>query len=231
MPMTTTKIPVLLYHRIVKKNESIGRHKIHVFEKAFCKQMSYLKKAGFTAITFEDIAKGIIVEKPVVITFDDGYEDNYRTAFPVLKEFGFKAVIFLVTRLKRNEWGIAEGEPAIDMMNDEMITEMNQYGIEFGGHTMYHKDLKKLSLDEAHNEIAGCKADIEEKLHKKIISFAYPFGAINSNIIKIVTECGFEYGISTNTGPENFFEDVFQIRRKEIHPHTRMFSFRRKVNK
>ncbi|MEI6123048.1 MAG: polysaccharide deacetylase family protein [Bacteroidota bacterium] len=226
---TSKKIPVLLYHRIVDKKDAIGRHKIYVFKDTFYKQMSYLKKQGFSSISFEEVHQGIVAEKPVIITFDDGYVDNYEIAFPILKEFGFKAVIFIVTQLKRNDWGIAEGEPALDMMNEKMILEMQQYGIEFGGHTMYHKDLLKLNGDEARKEIAGCKADIERILNKNILSFAYPFGAMNEEIKQMVADCGYSFGISTNTGPDNFFEDLLQIRRKEIHPQTKMFSFRRKI--
>ena len=230
MELVNRKIPVLLYHRIVKRNDIIGRHKIYVYEDKFYRQMKLLKEAGFTSITFEDIYHNKVTgDKNVIITFDDGYEDNYRTAFPILKEFGFRAVIFLVTGMQRNEWGIREGEPAIAMMNQEMLQEMQDYGIELGGHTMNHNDLTKPEQTVARNEIAGCKSDLEKRFNKTVISFSYPFGAINQDIKKRVAESGFVYGISTNTGPDNLFEDLLQIKRREVGPRTTLSSFRKKA--
>jgi len=138
-------------------------------------------------------------------------------------------VIFLVTAMQRNEWGIVEGEPAIPMMNREMIREMMDYGIEFGGHTRNHKDLTKLDSKEALDEIAGCKSDLELNYGKTVVSFSYPFGAINSALKQMVMESGYVFGISTNTGSDNLFDDLLQIKRREVNPGTTLGSFRKKA--
>jgi peptidoglycan/xylan/chitin deacetylase (PgdA/CDA1 family) len=230
MEFVNDKISVLLYHRIVKRNDMIGKHKIYVYEDKFYRQMKLLKETGYTTVTFEDIYnKRVSGDKNVIITFDDGYEDNYKIAFPILKEFGFKAVIFLVTGMQRNEWGIREGEPAIPMMNQEMLQEMQDYGIELGGHTINHNDLTKLEPQIARKEIAGCKSDLEQRFNKTAISFSYPFGAMNQDIKNMVADSGFVYGISTNTGPDNLFEDLMQIKRREVGPRTTLSSFRKKA--
>jgi peptidoglycan/xylan/chitin deacetylase (PgdA/CDA1 family) len=230
MELSDRNIPVLLYHRIIKRSDVKGKHKIWVYEDKFYRQMKFLKDSGYKAITFEDIhTKSTSAGKNVIITFDDGYEDNYKVAFPILKEFGFKAVIFLVTGMQRNEWGIVEGEPALPMMNLEMIKEMMDYGIEFGGHSRNHRDLTKLDPQEALNEIAGCKSDLEQKFGKTVISFSYPFGATNATLKLMAAESGYIYGISTNTGPDNFFDNLLQIKRREVHPGTTPGSFRKKA--
>jgi peptidoglycan/xylan/chitin deacetylase (PgdA/CDA1 family) len=232
MEFAGRKIPVLLYHRIIKRSDIKGRHKIYVYEDKFRRQMKFLKEAGYDAITFEDIFYNRVHSNDnpkVIITFDDGYEDNYKIAFPVLKEFGFRAVIFLVTGMQRNEWGIKEGEPSIPMMDQKMLQEMQDYGIELGGHTINHNDLTKLEKQVALNEIAGCKTDLEQRFHKTVISFSYPFGAINPLVKQMVTDSGFTYGISTNTGPDDLFDDLLQIRRKEINPRTTLNSFKKKA--
>jgi peptidoglycan/xylan/chitin deacetylase (PgdA/CDA1 family) len=230
MDLAGRNIPVLLYHRIVKRNYVKGRHKIYVYEDKFYLQMKFLKDAGYSAITFEDIHNcKVSGAKNVIITFDDGYEDNYRIAFPILKEFGFKAVIFLVTGMQRNEWGIAEGEPALQMMDDDMLKEMVEYGIELGGHTRNHRTLTELDSQMAMFEIAGCKSDLERRFHKPVFSFSYPFGAMNQALQQMVVESGFTFGISTNTGPDNLFDDLYHIKRKEINPRTKLSSFKKKV--
>jgi len=226
-------LPVLMYHRIVKKRSEAGRHNIYVTLKRFRAQLTYLKEQGFQTITFRDVNKSadhISATKNVILTFDDGYLDNYKFLFPLLKEFGFTAVIFLVTKQKQNAWGIREGEPALDLMNSDQVREMDQYGIEFGGHTQNHPDLLLCNKDQLKEEIAGCKKDIESLLNREVISFAYPFGGLNQEIKQEVKRAGYLYGISTNTGPYNFSDDLFQVRRIEVSSKTLLYSFKRKVS-
>lgn len=232
MEFADQMIPVLLYHRVLKRGDIKGRHKIYVYEDKFRRQMRFLKEAGYSTITFEDIYYNRVPadgSPKIIITFDDGYEDNYKIAFPILKEFGHRAVIFLVTGMQRNEWGIREGEPAIPMMDEQMLKEMLDYGIELGGHTVNHNALTELEPQVAMSEIAGCKTDLEKRFNKSAVSFSYPFGAISPSIKQMVTESGFTYGISTNTGPDNLFDDLLQIRRREIGPRTTLSSFKKKI--
>lgn len=225
-------LPVLLYHRITNKDSKIGRHKIYVWEKDFEKQMNYLKENGYQTITFFDLQKDpkMNLDKKVLITFDDGYEDNYTLLFPILKKHSFKAVIYLVTKIDHNAWGVKEGEPRVDMMNVRMVKEMSEYGIEMGGHTQHHLDLLKCSPEQRMQEIKGSKEDVEKIIGKNVISFAYPFGGINEDIKRTTSEAGYTYAVSTNTGPKMFGEDAFQIRRIEVTPKTTLMSFKNKVS-
>lgn len=225
-------LPVLLYHRIVNKDSIIGKHKIYVWEKDFQKQMKFLKENGYQTITFFDLKQNpkMDLTKKVIITFDDGYTDNYELAFPILKQYGLKAVIYLVTKINHNAWGVKEGEPKIDMMSNTQIKEMSDYGIEMGGHTQHHVNLFEHNSETQLDEIKGSKNDVEAITKKDAISFAYPFGGINEEIKMITKQAGFEYAVSTNTGPKQFEEDMFQIRRIEVTPKTTLFSFKNKVS-
>ena len=94
------EIPILMYHRVVRDRSEAGKHGIYVTETQFRKHLSYLKKNGYETITFKELSLDKRFDgdaKKVMLTFDDGYEDNYSVMFPILKEFGFNAVIFLVT--------------------------------------------------------------------------------------------------------------------------------------
>ena len=227
--MSSYQIPILLYHRIVNEHSKIGNHKIYVWEKKFREQMKFLKENGFKTITFNEIEKSSS-EKNIILTLDDGYEDNYTILFPILKEFGFTAVIYLVTKQTKNEWAIKEGEPELKMMTKEMIKEISDYGVEFGGHTRSHADLKKTHKENLADEIAGSKKDVEEITGKPAISFAYPFGAHNHETLQAVRYAGYKYGITTIFGPKNWKEDLMRIRRIEVRPNTSLFSFKRKVS-
>lgn len=229
---TAYGIPVLLYHRVVNKKSVIGKHKVYVWEKDFEKQMQYLKNNAYQTITFFDLQQqpSIDLYKKIIITFDDGYKDNYELMFPILKKYGFKAVIYLVTQINYNSWGVAEGEPRVDMMTPAQVKEMSDYGIEMGGHTQMHKDLLKCSQKERVQEIKGSKEDVEHLINKQVISFSYPFGGVNDDIKKITQEAGYAYAVSTNTGPKEFGNDIFRIRRIEITPKTTLNSFKNKVS-
>src|SRR4051812_22421462 len=113
------RLPILTYHRVIDASGKTGNHTIYLSAARFRKQLEYLRDHQYQPITFRDlqtIPANATLHKKVILTFDDGYEDNYTVLFPLLKEFGFTAVIFLVTRLTKNEWGIAEGEPELNMM-------------------------------------------------------------------------------------------------------------------
>ncbi len=229
----TYQLPILLYHRVVNETSAIGRHKLYVKEKQFRRQMQWLSDNGYQTLTFRDLEHLPAQDgnnKKVILTFDDGYADNYSIMFPILKEFGFKAVIFLVTGLKWNEWGTAEGEPTLDLLNTQQVHEMDAYGIEFGGHTQHHIDMKESSEAIQRKEINGCFKDLEELLDKKPVSFSYPFGAYNEDTLKLIGESAFSFGITTIFGPEEWTQDELRIRRIEIGPKTNMMSFRRKVS-
>ena len=233
-PSKNYHLPVLMYHRVVRSRAEAGKHKIWVLEKNFRKQLEYLKSKGFETVTFKDIDKNPNMDfsnpRKIILTFDDGYEDNYTLAFPLLKKYGFRAVIFLVTKLHQNEWGIVEGELAVSLLNAGQIQEMDNWGIEFGGHTQTHKVLNIIKNEDARVEISECKNDVEQITGKPAISFAYPFGGINNQIKKLVRESGYKFGISTNTGPLDFFEDPMQIRRIEVGPKTSSPIFKYKVS-
>ncbi|GAB4251727.1 MAG: hypothetical protein Kow0079_05920 [Vicingaceae bacterium] len=226
-------LPVLMYHRVVEKRSDAGKHKIYVFKEQFEKQLQYLKYNGYEAITFNQLQQfnpQTDLSKKIILTFDDGYIDNYEIALPLLEKYGFNAVLFLVTRLKTNTWGVKDGEPEIPMMNDEQLKALIDYGIEIGGHTQHHMPINEIPENKALEEVTGCKNDIKERFGIDPISFAYPFGGIHQKAKEIVKNAGFKFGIATNTGPLNIWDDLMQIRRIDIGPRTSMGSFKHKVS-
>lgn len=230
------EVPVVMYHRVINKSENEGIHGTYIYENIFREHMKYLKDNNFSVITFEDLNnigwrnRFDKNKKYIIITFDDGYVDNYELAFPILKEFNFKATIFLMGESTYNEWDVkADGEKSFPLMSVEMIKEMQDYGIEFGAHTFNHPKLNKLSNDEIKHQIVDVKKPLEEKIGKEIITFAYPYGILNDYAKKMVEEAGYTFGVATDSGSVCLSDDLYQIRRIAIFPNTNLFSFKRKV--
>jgi peptidoglycan/xylan/chitin deacetylase (PgdA/CDA1 family) len=220
-----------MYHQVLRTREQAGRFDTWVLQAALRRQFEYLARSGFETVTFRDLDRPASAEKRrIILTFDDGYEDNYTTLFPLLRQFGFTATIFMVTQLRSNVWAAAQGEPAMPLMSPEQAREMAAYGVEFGGHTRTHVDVARVPLEVARSEIAGCKADLEEWLGAPVTSFAYPYGATSEAAKLLVKEAGFRYAIATKSGPPVLLEDPYQIRRIGISYRTGMLAFRLKTS-
>lgn len=226
------EIPIIYYHRIAKDINDAGKHGIFVTEKQFEDHLSYLKREGYKTITFEEalqIKKECTPGKFVIITFDDGYEDNYTLAFPLLKKYGFTALIFLVAKHEYNIWDAKSNEPKLRMMNQEQILEMMKSGIEFGSHTLTHADLSKVPYAEARRELIESKIKLEEKSGSVIFTFAFPYGNCNEAVKVLVREAGYKFAFATDKAPLGLHEDLFQIRRIGIFPNTTIGGLSRKV--
>jgi peptidoglycan/xylan/chitin deacetylase (PgdA/CDA1 family) len=227
-------IPVLLYHRVVPEAPMNSQHGIWVTVQSFEQQLKSLKERGYSAITFEHYQRFLyhdftLPKKPVILTFDDGYEDNYTYAYPLLKKYGFSAVIFLVTDATRrtNYWDA--DEPRVPLVRNEQILELLKGGIEFGSHTMTHPDLSHCSSEQIRKELHESKQAIELLTGKEIISLAYPYGAVNELVKSLAVEAGYKFGVATNSGPLAVYEDFFEIRRTQVFPWTDTIGFWKKT--
>ena len=230
------EVPVIMYHRVINNPENEGVYGTYIYEDMFKKHLQYLKDKNYTVITFKDLDKigwrnrFEKDRKYIILTFDDGYKDNYDLAFPILKEFNFKATIFLMGSSTYNEWDVkAGGEKEFPLMSVEMIKEMQDYGIEFGAHTFNHPKLNTLSNEEIEHQIVDVKKPLEEKIGKEIITFAYPYGILNDYAKEMAKKAGYIFALATDSGSVCLSDDLYQIRRIAIFPNTNLFSFKRKV--
>lgn len=234
------EMPIIMYHRVVDSPDEVGVHGTYVTKELFKKHMQVLKDNGYRTVTFKELAEDHLLTKRfdkgnkfVVLTFDDGYEDNYRVMFPILKEFGAKAVIFLLSESKYNEWDVNNPhnpEKRFDLMSEEQVKEMAAYGVEFGAHTKTHPYLSSLPIEEAREQIVQCKQKLEQTYGQPFITFAYPYGDLNDEVKSEVRQAGFTFAVSTDSGEINVDSDLFQIRRIGIFPRNSMLTFRRKIS-
>lgn len=197
--------PILYYHFVKSPNPETRIKGLYTSVNHFEWQLKQLIKKGFTFITFEDIAKKRYDtnKRNLVLTFDDGCESLYFNAFPLLKKYGIKAVIYVVANsigARNVVWEQNENKDPISILTKEQILEMTSYGIEIGSHLCNHVHLPKLSSNEIKHELQESKLLLENVLGQKIYSVAYPFGSYNNEVLEIAKEVGYQFGVTTKSG-------------------------------
>ena len=209
-PVVTGGLPVLMYHKIGTPPPGSELKKLWVSPEKFRAQLGWLRDHGYETATFSgwrDAEKGIkpLPEKPVLITFDDGYADNHEAAFPILREFGMKGCVFLVyeTLDKHNAWHDPKTEPWQRMLTWAQVKEMQDSGVfEFGSHTMGHRCLTEIPLEDARWELAESKKRLEDKLGREVVGFAYPYGAgaYDPAVRRAALEAGYRFDFGIKQG-------------------------------
>lgn len=223
------RCPALLYHRIGPKCAGVDLG-LTIEPEKFEQQIRWLARKGYVGITSAQWLRWLnegtgLPEKPILITFDDGYADTAQLAFPILRRYGFGAVMFVVTgRLGgTNTWDEAQGSATLQLMTAKQIQYWAKNGIEFGSHTRTHADLTKLTAEGYANEIEGSKRDLAT-LGVNAVSFAYPYGAQND---AVQAEAGrhFELCFSVEEGVNYLRTERRLLRRAYVGPDDSMLEF------
>ena len=203
-------VPVLNYHQVEDKDGN----PLTLWTDQFEAQMAYLAAEGYTTITIDEMMDAYehgtpLPEKPVIITFDDGYADNYENAYPILKKYGFKATIFLI-------YDFTNTYP--NYLTWDQIAEMKESGlIRFESHTMTHANLAELTaIDDLRHEIADSHDLLSEKLGYDMHYIAYPGGRVNAEIEEITRAAGYRGGFTVHYGLSTPSEGVYQMDRIPI---------------
>lgn len=186
---------VFMYHHIKPASQNKEGEDISftITPETFEEQVKYLISKGYTFIGLEDLSSNNF-KKPLMITFDDGYLDNYKYVFPILKKYNIKAVIFLIA-----------GQIGINpkLMSWEQIYEMQKSGlVSFGSHGMNHKNIRRMEEHQALQELKESKKLLEAKLGHSISAFCYPYGAGGNEerVRKLVFDAGYSFDFSTRRG-------------------------------
>jgi len=221
------RIPILMYHSI----REMPKEKVHPYfsvtttPESFSRQMAWLKKEGYTALRLRDIrlfsdsSERKQSMKPVIITFDDGFDDFYTNAFPILRDFDFTATVFLPTEFIGNA---RPGLRDLFHLSWQQISELARNGIDFGSHTVTHPKLVDLSRDEIAFQLLESKKQIESHLRIPCDCFAYPFAFPegNSSFVKLLQEIlstsGYLTGVTTKVGLSAHDDLPFFLKRLPI---------------
>lgn len=207
-----SSVPVFTYHGIGDK-----RSPLYVCEKSFDRQMRALAEAGYQSVALESalFAESEGSGKICVITFDDCFESVYTKAWPILRNYGFTATLFVVTDYcgSSNRWpSQPAGVPETDLMSWKQILFLAEQGYQVGAHTKTHPDLTSLSLEQAEEEILGSKQAIEKALSTDVSTFAFPYGLTNSGITQLVKK-HYDCAVGTDLAIAGTHTDLYNISR------------------
>jgi peptidoglycan/xylan/chitin deacetylase (PgdA/CDA1 family) len=210
IPAGAVTAPILLYHHISNSTDTQDS-RYNIPPEKFEEQIKWLYDNGYQTINVSELANliyhgGEIPQRPVIITFDDGNIDIYNDAYPILKKYGFVATFYVVQTYVNGK----------DMISTDQLKELINNGWEIGSHSKTHAHLPAISEDELPDEIRMSKLNLEEKLGVKINSFAYPFGEINDNIIRLTSNFGYKSAVGLGNSVTHSLNSIFYLARIEI---------------
>jgi peptidoglycan/xylan/chitin deacetylase (PgdA/CDA1 family) len=181
-----------------------------------------MHRAGYRAIGLKDWFSAMarcepLSGKPVILTFDDGYRDFLTTAMPVLRIHGFSATVFLVAeRIGRtSDWDAGYGETA-PLLSWEEVRALQESGIEFGCHSCVHRPMTGMPLRELAEDTVRARAILEEGLASLVTTLAYPYGAENEFVRRVIADLGFRAAVSCEPGISRLGDDPLRLRRIEV---------------
>jgi peptidoglycan/xylan/chitin deacetylase (PgdA/CDA1 family) len=199
----------------------------------FAAQMDFLHQHAYTPLNATQLINALtgmsaLPNRPVAITFDDGFADFYQHALPVLRRCKFTATLYITTGFvaKTSRWMQREGETERPMLNWNQIAEISNAGIECGAHSHSHPKLDTLPLPVVRDEIARSKELIEDHVGQKVSSFAYPFGYYTPAVRQLVQETGFSSACTMNLTTSSYTTEHFALERLMVTPSTSINAFR-----
>ncbi len=209
-------VPILSYHKFSREKADI----LTVTESAFREQMSFLKRNGYQVIPLDHLFDFIEYRRPlpkksVVITIDDNWISTYEIAFPILKQYGYPATLFVYTDLIL---------PGKKILSWDHLSEMAKHGIDIQCHTKSHRNLDKRNGQESfreyfktlEKELAESAEIIKKRLNREVKYLAYPYGDTNPLVIGLLTKMGYRGALTVERGSNPFFIHPYKINRSMI---------------
>jgi peptidoglycan/xylan/chitin deacetylase (PgdA/CDA1 family) len=224
--------PILTYHTIGDYGCVLPAG-INTPIEVFRSQMDYLHQYGWRVLPLQEMVDHItsgqtLDGKTLAITFDDGYDDHFLHAYPILKEYGFPATIFLTVKYINGFWESERAEGGrIKAISRDHLVEMHREGlVRFGSHGYSHRNLLDLNGQERVFEVRDSKSSLENLLGEPVPFISYPFGACDGDVKKVVRESGYRAGFCIWTKEP----DIYSVRRIPLHTHDGVRRLRFKIS-
>ena len=204
-------VPIMMYHyvREVDPEEDEMGYNLSIHPETFEQHAQWFQEQGYTTVRMETLARCLrgeeqCPEKPVALTFDDGYEDAFTNALPILERYDMTATFYIVTEFV--------GQPGY--MTWKQIKKLHAQGMEIGSHTLTHADLTARNKDAARKEIRRSRTILREKIDAPVVSFCYPTGAYNAQVAEMVRNAGYTNAVTTYPGRR--MDRLYEIPRRRL---------------
>lgn len=208
-------VPILMYHHVGEPPPGADaiRRDLTVLPSQFEAQLAYLSEEGYQTIHLSDLIMHLQMgyrfpPKPIVITFDDGYRDAFTNAYPLLKEYGFVATFFIITRLA--------DEGREDYLSWEEIKALHAAGMEIGSHTYSHPDLRGQPYDYVVWQVLGSKEAIEARTKEPVRLFSYPSGKYDQQVVEVLKSTGYWGAVAISQGAHQSSDRTFKLQRIRV---------------
>lgn len=213
-----SRIPIIMYHSIDSSGSIVS-----ISSQLFANHIEVLRQRNLEVISLREALQTLkekaSTERKIVLTFDDGFDNFYTDAFPVLAKYKMPCTVFLVTNYcgKMNDWpGQIKAVPKLPLLDWSRIQELSSAQIEFGAHSCTHPMLTRLSPDCAMREIRQSQDSIQEKIGRTVPYFAYPYGVLNRTVRAMVAE-HFEAALGTSLAETTSDDDLYNLSRIDVY--------------
>ncbi|MDG2303907.1 MAG: polysaccharide deacetylase family protein [Candidatus Binatia bacterium] len=221
---------VLYYHRIEEET-----HRSCVRPSAFAEQMALLRREGYHLLPLSAVREHLDTKRPfpdrtVIVTFDDGFADNYQNAFPILQRESIPMTLFLTADfIGTDELPVLRDRSGVKPLDWAQVSEMAHHGVELGAHTLTHPNLTDLDDEALRREVTECRDRIEERTAVRVRTFCYPRGDFDDRVKDVVREAGYDLACTTMEGCVTKETHPFSLRRTFIANDDSLRDFRHKI--
>jgi peptidoglycan/xylan/chitin deacetylase (PgdA/CDA1 family) len=229
--MSGVEVPVLMYHEVSPSpHPAFRRYTVTV--RAFTRQMRWLAAFGYQPIDMDLLVlarqgRATLPKRPVVITFDDGFQGCADHAIPVLRAHGFTAVFYLVAGLMgtTSRWLGPELGMELALMSWDTVRSLAGEGFQCGAHSLTHPRLAGLEAASLRTELVDARRCLEDELHRPVVHLAYPYGAFDQVVQAAAAEAGYVTACSTRPGRSGADDDLLALHRVTVYGHDSLLDF------
>ncbi len=230
------QLPILMYHRVAPSGVP-ALDEYRVTPEAFEEQLTHLRANGYYGIDFAHLRDAVRTHRPlpgraVLITFDDGYQDFFDHAWPLLRDYDFPATVFAVTDLvgTTSSWDARYGEPA-ELMGWDELRHLRRNGIEIGSHTASHRSLTSMRSHEILAQERRCRDTLSEELGSDITAMAYPYGMYDQRVTSLLRQAGYDMAVTTQGWLATVWHDPMLLPRVDVAGHDGIDVFAAKLGR
>lgn len=226
----TEKVRILTYHRVGPPRGGRKFEPLTVPPNRFRRQLRLLEALGATFVSLDLVAdwlegKAGLPPRATVLTFDDGFDDLYRHAFPLLAERSVPAMIYVVPDRQDDGWRRDRSPGPLKLLSWPRIREMADAGLQFGSHSCTHARLTECDDARLHREVTASRKQIEDQLGSAVQHFCYPFGNLDDRVAGAAARAGYRTACTTARGAVSPGADPLRLPRLTVGKRMNLFRF------